>query len=218
MIEWKTSKKLVPMRAALDLMQERVDDIHKKNKPEFIWMLEHPNIITGGTSAKKEHLKKTRIQIEQTGRGGSYTYHGPGQRVIYVMLDLRNQGRDIKRFVWKLEEWIILSLKELGIFAERRLNRVGVWVQRKDFPAKSFNSRGFEEYKVAAIGLRLRKWISFYGISINVNPNLSHFDDIIPCGNDGFGVTSLHDLGLTTSIEELDIILKQTFYRVFISR
>lgn len=197
-------------------MHERVEAINLNKKKQLIWMLEHPNIYTGGTSSKKEHLlQANNIPVAQSGRGGSYTYHGPGQRVIYVMLDLRKQDKDIKRFVWNLEQWIILSLRELGVIGERRCNRVGIWIDKKSFLDKKSTLKTYKEFKIASIGLRLKRWISFYGVSINVNPDLSYFDGIIPCGTPGFGVTSLHNLGLKTSLTELDSILKDKFDTVF---
>ncbi len=216
MIEWKISKRLVPFETAVDQMHKRVDAINTENKNQLVWMLEHPSIYTGGTSSKDEHiLKSNKIPIERSGRGGSYTYHGPGQRVIYVMLDLRKQEKDIKQFVWNLEQWIILSLRELGVKGERRKNRVGIWIEKEPLLNLREQLESIQDFKIASIGLRLKRWISFYGLSINVNPNLKHFEGIIPCGNDGFGVTSLHDLGLNTSLAELDKILKDKFYSVF---
>ena len=214
MIEWETTPGLTPLRSAVTIMEERVSDIHLNTKPQLIWLLEHPHIYTGGTSSNDTHiLAKPTIPIEITGRGGSYTYHGPGQRIIYVMLDIRKHGKDIRNFVWNLERWIIESLAEVGVFSERRENRIGVWVIQE----KENTNRQLEEseLKIASIGLRVKKWISYFGISINVNPNLHYFDAIIPCGNAGYGVTSVQDQGIKIALTELDYVLKQKFRESF---
>lgn len=216
MIEWQTTAGLIPLQSAIAIMEKRVLSIHQGKKNQLIWLLEHPHVYTGGTSAREDHLlAKPTIPVEQTGRGGSYTYHGPGQRVVYIMLDLTKQGKDIRKFVWKLEQWIIESLREFNIFAERRKNRVGIWVVNNEV-APYINTPNFE-LKIASIGLRIKNWISYFGISINVNPDLSYFDGIIPCGNSGFGVTSMQEQGLKTSLTELDFVLKQRFSDNFVS-
>ena len=216
MIEWRVSKKVIPFGTAVRQMQERSAAIYYRGENQLIWMLEHPNVYTGGTSSKEEHLLQTgSVPVEKSGRGGSYTFHGPGQRVVYVLLDLRNHGKDIRKFVWNLEEWIILSLSDLGIIGERRPDRIGIWVLKGSDVQRQSGSLVQPEYKIASIGLRVKRWISLFGFSINVNPDLSYFDGIIPCGNSGFGVTSLHDLGLTTSLTDLDKILKRKFDKVF---
>lgn len=213
MIDWKTTSDLVSLQSAVEIMEKRVLDIYLGKKHQLIWLLEHPHIYTGGTSADKSHLlAHPTIPVELTRRGGSYTYHGPGQRIIYVMLDLRKQGKDIKKFVWNLEQWIIESLAEFGLFAERRKGRIGIWIINEEAkPNKTdVNLRGLE-FKIASIGLRVKNWISYFGISINVNPNLAYFDGIVPCGNVGFGVTSMEHQGLKISLTELDSVLKRKF-------
>ena len=214
MIEWETTKGLTPLRSALTIMENRVLDIHLGKKNQLIWFLQHPHMYTGGTSANKAHLLvKPTIPVELVGRGGSYTYHGPGQRIIYVMLDLAKQGKDIRKFVWNLEQWIIDSLMEIGVFAERRTNRIGIWLVKEE--GKNSTSTRASELKIASIGLRVKNWISYFGLSINVNPNLDYFNGIVPCGNVGYGVTSLAQQGLKTSLTELDYVLKQRFNGIF---
>ena len=186
-------------------MEARAAEIAAGGAQEMVWLLEHPPLYTGGTSAKAADLvEPERFDVFQTGRGGQYTYHGPGQRVGYVMLDLRRRGRDVSAFVRGLEQWIIDSLAEFGITAERRCGRVGVWVAHAD-----------GEEKIAAIGVRLRKWVSFHGISINLSPDLSHFSGIVPCGIAEHGVTSLHALGKEVTMEALDAALRRNFERLF---
>ena len=214
MIEWKKSSKLIPLRVAISSMERRVIQIHKRMKSEQIWMLEHPHVYSGGTSSKKSHLISTpEIPVELTRRGGSYTYHGPGQRVVYVMLDLRNQEKDVRKFVWNLEQWIIDSLDDLGIKGERRGNRIGIWIcsetNRNLVPCEK------GEFKIASIGLRIKNWISYFGASINVNPDLKYFNGIIPCGNEGYGVTSIEQLGVDASLTALDQALHNRFYPIF---
>jgi lipoyl(octanoyl) transferase len=214
MIEWKTSKQLVPYDHAIETMQQRVLDIRNQTKNELIWLLEHPHVFTKGTSSKEEHLLNPNLlPIINTGRGGSYTYHGPGQRIVYVMLDLRKQKKDIRKFVWDLEHWLISTFKLLGVIGERRPNRIGIWVVKKD--SGVINLHSSQEKKIASIGLRIKNWVSYYGVSINLNPNLTYFDGIIPCGNSGYGVTSLREQGLKTSLTDLDNTLKQTFGTTF---
>ncbi len=187
-------------------MKARAAAIAAGEASEQIWLLEHPPLYTAGTSANPEDLvSPDRFEVHQTGRGGQYTYHGPGQRVAYVMLDLRKRGRDVSVFVRALEQWVIDSLAAFDVIAERRCGRVGVWVAHED---------GREE-KIAAIGVRLKKWVSFHGISVNIDPDLSHFEGIVPCGISEHGVASLASLGKTISMPEFDRALRQTFERIF---
>lgn len=180
-------------------MEQRVSDIHQGKAPELVWFLEHPPLYTAGTSANGSDLiNADRFPVHHVGRGGQYTYHGPGQRVVYVMLDLSKRGRDVRKFVCDLEQWVIDSLADFNITAERRAGRVGVWVTR---------DQGQEE-KIAAIGVRVRKWISFHGICINVEPDLEHYSGIVPCGIAEHGVTSMVDLGLPVVMNDLDAVLK----------
>ena len=210
MIDWETSKNPVDFDFAVKRMQQRVADIYHKKSNQLIWLLEHPHLFTAGTSAKEEHLlQKNLLPVVKSERGGSFTYHGPGQRIIYLMLDLEKHGKDLRTFVWNLEEWVIKSLDELGIVGERCDGRVGIWI------APNNASHSNKERKIASIGLRVRHWISYYGISINVNPKLEYFQGIVPCGNEGFGVTSLHKEGLKTTVTELDNILKKQFEKKF---
>ena len=210
MIEWKTSKKPVSYDLAVKKMRKRVAAIHNKKSHELIWLLEHPHLFTAGTSAKEEHLLERKLlPVIKSDRGGSFTYHGPGQRIIYIMLDLEKHGKDIRNFVWKLEEWVIKTLSNFGVAGERYNGLVGIWIMPRD------NFRTARAYKIASIGLRLRRWVSYYGISINVNPDLEYFKGIVPCGNEGFGVTSLHKEGLKTTLNELDTNLKEEFEKIF---
>ena len=191
---------------ALRTMEARVDDIHRGLAGDLLWLLEHPPIYTAGTSARADDLLDSRFPVFKTGRGGQYTYHGPGQRVGYLMLDLkkRQQVPDIKKYVWQLEEWIILTLGRFGVTGERRENRVGIWVATLT-----------GEAKIAAIGVRVRHWITFHGVSINLNPDLSHFSGIVPCGISEYGVTSLRQLGVNISMAELDLALMAAWDQVF---
>ncbi len=200
-MEWKISTDPVEYPDALSFMDERVDAIYKGEAEECVWLLEHPPLYTGGTSAKDDDLLEARFPVYPSGRGGEYTYHGPGQRVAYVMMDLRKRQKapDVKKYVWQLEEWIIRSLAEFGITGERRCGRVGIWVVRED---------GREE-KIAAIGVRIRRWVTLHGISINVNPDLSHFDGIVPCGIAEHGVMSMEALGVRTDYAALDRALNK---------
>ncbi|TNC74994.1 lipoyl(octanoyl) transferase LipB [Rubellimicrobium roseum] len=210
MVEWQHSEGLVPYPEALAVMEARAEAIARGEAPEMIWLLEHPPLYTSGTSAKPEDLKEPgRFPVFEARRGGQYTYHGPGQRVVYVMLDLDRRGRDVRRFVCALEGWVIDALSEFGVRGERREGRVGIWVTRPD---KAPNPDGsVREDKIAAIGIRLRRWVSFHGISINVEPDLTHFDGIVPCGISKHGVTSLVDLGLPVDMGDLDAALRRTF-------
>ena len=213
-LEWKVSEGLVPYPQALAEMEARVEAIIAGTAPELVWLLEHPPLYTAGTSARAEDLLEAdRFPVYPTRRGGEYTYHGPGQRVAYVMLDLNRRGRDVRAFVRQLEDWVIRTLAEFSVRGERRSGRVGVWVVRPDRPPLPDGSPA--EDKVAAIGVRLRRWVSFHGIAINVEPDLSHFDGIVPCGIRGYGVTSLVDLGLPVTMADLDLALAAAFAEVF---
>jgi len=210
MVEWIVSEAPVPYPEAITSMETHVDAMIAGQAQERIWLLEHPPLYTAGTSANPcDLIDANRFDVFETRRGGQYTYHGPGQRVIYVMLDLNNRGRDIRQFVKKMEQWVIATLAEFGVKGEIKEGRVGVWVAR---PEKAPLSDGtMREDKIAAIGVRLRKWVSFHGISINVEPQLSHYDGIVPCGISGHGVTSLVDLGVPVGMPDLDIALKTCF-------
>ena len=210
MIEWKHTDGLVPYEEALVFMEARVADISAGTASECIWLLEHPPLYTAGTSAKREDLvAPDRFPVYEARRGGQYTYHGPGQRVVYVMLDVAKRGRDVRCFVRDLERWVINTLAEFNVTGEIREGRVGVWVEREDKPLTATGAK--TEDKIAAIGIRLRKWVSFHGISINVEPDLEHFSGIVPCGITEHGVTSLVDLGLPVTMDDLDLALKATF-------
>ena len=207
---WAVSRGHVPYPQALAAMQARADAIAEGTAGELVWLLEHPPLYTAGVSAQAgDLLEPDRFPVFEAGRGGQYTYHGPGQRVAYVMLDLRERERDVRRFVEALEAWMIGALAEFNVRGEVRPGRIGVWVERK--------SPGFlpREDKIGAIGVRLRKWVSFHGISLNVEPDLSHFTGIVPCGITAHGVTSLVDLGLPVTMDEADAALKTSFERVF---
>jgi len=205
-VEWHHSQDLVPYPKAVEQMEARAKAIAAGEAQEQVWLLEHPPLYSAGTSAKTADLvDPTRFDVFESGRGGQYTYHGPGQRVGYVMLDLRKRGRDVAAFVRGLEQWIIDSLAEFDVIAERRCGRVGVWVVMPDG----------NEAKIAAIGVRLKKWVSFHGISINVSPDLSHFSGIVPCGIQEHGVTSLAALGKHADMTALDEALKANFERLF---
>ena len=204
--EWRVSNDLVGYEDALAVMEQRVADIRSGNAPELIWLLQHPSLYTAGTSAAEDELLDAgRFPVHRTGRGGRYTYHGPGQRVAYVMVDLMRRGPDVRQFVRNLEAWVIATLAAFGVRGERREDRVGIWVVQPDGT----------EAKIAAIGVRIRHWVTFHGIAINVNPNLEHFHGIIPCGIAGYGVTSLGRLGVTASLEDIDAALRETFGSAF---
>jgi lipoyl(octanoyl) transferase len=214
LVEWTHLPGLAPYAETLAAMEARVADISAGQAPEGIWLLEHPPLYTAGTSARVADLTDPhRFAVHVAGRGGQYTYHGPGQRVAYVMLDLNTRGRDVRCFVRDLERWVILTLAEFGVRGEIRPGRVGVWVVRPDRPANPDGTPA--EDKIAAIGVKLRRWVSFHGLSINVEPDLSHFDGIVPCGIRDHGVTSLVDLGLPVTMADLDAALMQTFGQVF---
>ncbi len=213
MVEWTQLHGLQPYLETVAAMEERVADISAGRAPEAVWLLEHPALYTAGTSAQPADLVDPgRFPVHVAGRGGQYTYHGPGQRVAYVMLDVGRRGRDVRQFVCTIENWVIASLATFNVSAERKPGRVGVWVTRPDRAGPNGDPA---EDKIAAIGIKLRRWVSFHGVSINVEPDLSHFDGIVPCGIRDHGVTSLVDLGLPVTIADLDVALKQTFGRYF---
>ena len=212
--EWIIAPGLVGYEEALAWMEDRVTAISEGRAREAIWLLEHPPLYTAGTSARRQDLvDPDRFPVFEARRGGQYTYHGPGQRVVYVLLDLNRRGRDIRGFVAALEGWVIATLREFGIRGEIREGRVGVWVTRPDKPALVDGCP--REDKIAAIGIRIRRWVSFHGISINVEPELEHFSGIVPCGISDYGVTSLVDLGMPVTIEDLDSALMATFAEAF---
>jgi lipoyl(octanoyl) transferase len=214
MVEWITSENPVRYDEAVRWMEARVADILAGRASEAIWLLEHPPLYTAGTSANAKDLKDLdRFDVFQAQRGGQYTYHGPGQRVIYVLLDVGKRGRDVRKFVQQMEDWVIQTLAEFNVTGEVRPGRVGVWVTRPDKPPHPGGA--LAEDKIAAIGIRLRKWISFHGISINVEPNLEHFSGIVPCGIAEHGVTSLLDLGLPVTLADVDLALRRSFVAVF---
>ncbi len=213
MVEWRHMPGLSPYEETVAAMEAHVAAMHEGRAAESIWLLEHPPLYTAGTSARAEDLVDPhRFPVHPVGRGGQYTYHGPGQRVIYAMLDVKARGQDVRCFVRELEQWVIDTLAEFNVRGEIRPGRVGVWVQRPDRPGP--DGRPTED-KVAAIGIRLRRWISFHGIAINVEPDLTHFDGIVPCGIREHGVTSLVDLGLPVTMSDLDAALIATFPRRF---
>jgi lipoyl(octanoyl) transferase len=205
-MQWITQPDLIDYEAAVSEMERRVAGIRAGTEEEAVWLLEHPPLYTAGTSAKAEDLLNPRFPVYQSGRGGQYTYHGPGQRVAYVMLDLKKRQTepDIKKYVWQLEEWVIQTLSEFGIKGERRDGRVGIWVVQ-----------GNTENKIAAVGVRVRHWVTYHGISINLAPDLSHFSGIIPCGIKEFGVTRIRDLCSNATFEQLDSVLREKFGSVF---
>lgn len=214
MVEWITSDTPVPYADALTFMEARAEAIAAGTADEAIWLLEHPPLYTAGTSAKIADLVDPgRFPVFEARRGGQYTYHGPGQRVAYVMLDVGKRGRDVRRFVQELEAWVIATLDQFNVKGEIRPGRVGVWVTRPDKPLTATGA--VQEDKIAALGIRLRKWVSFHGLSINVEPDLSHFDGIVPCGISDHGVTSLVDLGLPVTMADLDVALRQSFDTIF---
>ena len=209
-MRWTVSDGLTAYPDAVATMERIAAGIAAGTEPETVWLLEHPPLYTSGTSAKASDLLDARFPVYETGRGGQFTYHGPGQRVAYVMLDLNRRGRDVRAFVQNLEAWVMAALAEFNVVGETREGRVGVWVKRPD------KGDGYED-KIAAIGIRLRKWVSFHGISLNVEPDLTHFSGIVPCGiaEQKFGVTSLVDLGLPVTMDDADIALKKSFGDVF---
>jgi lipoyl(octanoyl) transferase len=213
-VEWRVEPGLTGYKEALAVMEARADAIRSGGAGELVWLVEHPPLYTAGTSARAEDLiEPDRFPVFSAGRGGEYTYHGPGQRVAYVMLDLKRRREDVRAFVAALERWIIETLAAFNVRGERREDRVGVWVVRPDRPPMPDGSPA--EDKIAAIGIRLRRWVSFHGIAINVEPDLSHFSGIVPCGVADHGITSLVDLGLPVAMADLDIALKAAFEKLF---
>ncbi|MEM7069049.1 MAG: lipoyl(octanoyl) transferase LipB [Pseudomonadota bacterium] len=213
-VEWTTAGGLTEYAAAVDAMEARVADIRSGIKPEKVWLVEHPALYTAGTSAQeKDLLNAAQFPVHKSGRGGEYTYHGPGQRVAYVMLNLAERKPDVRQFVASLEQWVINTLDQFNVKGERREDRVGVWVTRPDKPPLPDGTP--REDKIAAIGIRIRKWVTFHGISINVEPELNHYSGIVPCGIEGHGVTSLVDLGLPVTMEDVDLVLRQEFEKLF---
>ena len=212
--EWRVSDTPVPYPAAVAEMEARVAGILARTEPELVWLLEHPPLYTAGTSAKPvDLLDPGRFPVYPTRRGGEYTYHGPGQRVAYAVLDLNRRGRDVRVHVHRLEDWVIRTLAEFGVTGERRPGRVGVWVARPDKAPLPDGSPA--EDKIAAIGVRIRRWVAFHGVAINLEPDLGHFSGIVPCGITGYGVTSLVDLGLPVTMPDLDTALARTFPLAF---
>jgi len=210
MVEWTVSDGLTDYAQALAAMEARVAAIRAGEAPELVWLLEHPPLYTAGTSADPaDLLDPGRFPVHRAQRGGEYTYHGPGQRVAYAMLDLDRRGRDVRRFVGALEDWVIGALAGFGVRGERRPGRVGVWVVRPDRPPGPDGAPA--EDKIAAIGVRIRRWVSFHGVAINVEPDLAHFAGIVPCGIRGHGVTSLVDLGIPATMTDLDCALRGAF-------
>ncbi|KXG86799.1 lipoyl(octanoyl) transferase LipB [Agrobacterium bohemicum] len=213
-VRWRISDAPVPYEQASQEMEREVAAIADGKANELVWLLEHPPLYTAGTSANSADLiQPDRFPVYATGRGGEYTYHGPGQRVVYVMLDLKRRKQDVRAYVAALEDVIIRTLDKMNVRGERREDRVGVWVRRPEKPL--LPDGAVSEDKIAALGIRLRKWVSFHGLSINVDPDLSHFTGIVPCGITKYGVTSLVDLGLPVMIEDVDIFLRQAFEEVF---
>ncbi|MBL8838240.1 MAG: lipoyl(octanoyl) transferase LipB [Alphaproteobacteria bacterium] len=212
-VAWMVSDSAVEYPAALAFMEQRAAEIRAGAAPETVWLLEHPPLYTGGTSAKAADLLASGgLPVYPTGRGGQYTYHGPGQRIGYVMLDLARRGGDVRRFVHDLEEWLIATLQRFNVRGERREGRIGIWVDRGPHPLG-----GRREDKIAALGIRVRRWVTFHGVALNVDCDLSHFKGIVPCGisDDRYGVTSLLDLGITATMAEVDMAMQGAFAEVF---
>jgi lipoyl(octanoyl) transferase len=209
-VEWRVSDALVGYSEAVAAMETRVADIAAGHAGELVWLLEHPPLYTAGTSARGADVIDARFPVFESGRGGQMTYHGPGQRVAYAMLNLARRGPDVRRYVATLEEWLIRTLAAFGVEGERREDRVGVWVRRPD------KGEGFED-KIAAIGIRVRRWVTLHGIALNVAPDLSHFAGIVPCGisEQHYGVTSLADLGIAASMADVDAVMRRTFEGLF---
>lgn len=209
-VEWRVSDALVPYETALAEMDARAAAIAAGREPELIWLIEHPPLYTAGTSAHREDVLDARFPVYEAGRGGQMTYHGPGQRVVYVMLDLKRRGPDVRKFVVTLEEWLIRTLTAFNVRGERRDDRIGVWVRRPE------KGNGYED-KIAAIGIRVKQWVTLHGMALNVEPDLLHFSGIVPCGvsEQRYGVTSLVDLGLPVTMPEFDMILRREFEGLF---
>jgi len=211
--EWQTAEGLTPYPQALAFMEERVKNIANGKAGELIWLVEHPALYTAGTSAKEQDLlSPNRFPVYKSGRGGQFTYHGPGQRVIYIMLDLKQRREDIRAFITAVEQWGINTLADFGVKAERREDRVGIWVAQNANPDLPLPAR---EAKIAAIGLRLHKWVSYHGMAVNIAPDLSHYAGIVPCGISEYGVTSMAQLGKNISLQEWDAALKYNFVKIF---
>jgi len=204
-VEWRAALGLTAYPDAVQFMEDRAAAIATGRARELVWLVEHPPVYTAGTSAKDSDLIDARFPVFRTGRGGQYTYHGPGQRVGYVMLDLKRRRPDVRAYVRDLEEWLIRTLARFNVKGERREGRVGIWVARP----------GGREDKIAAIGVRVRRWVTFHGVSLNVDPDLTHFNGIVPCGISEHGVTSLHDLGLPVTMTDADAAMKAAFEEVF---
>ena len=210
-LQWRLSDQPVPYPEALAEMEARVAAIRAGTAPELVWLMEHPPLYTAGTSARAEDLLETaRFPVFEAGRGGQYTYHGPGQRVGYVMLDLQTRKPDVRAFVHDLEEWLIRTLASFGIKGERREGRVGIWVDKRPY-----GGIPGQEDKIAALGVRVRRWVTFHGVALNVEPDLGHFGGIIPCGIRGHGVTSMHALGILATMDEVDMALRAAWDEVF---
>ncbi len=209
-VEWRVSDGLVPYEAAVTFMEARAAAIAAGDEPELVWLLEHPPLYTAGTSANRGDIVDARFPVFESGRGGQMTYHGPGQLVAYVMLDLKRRGPDVRRFVASLEEWIIRMLAGFNVRGERREDRIGVWVRRPE------KGEGYED-KIAAIGIRIQRWVTLHGMSLNVDPDLAHFSGIVPCGvnEQRYGVTSLVDLCLPVSMADVDMALRREFEPLF---
>ena len=209
-LEWRITDQPVDYPAAVAAMEHRAARIRSGAEPELVWLLEHPPLYTAGTSARPEDLlSPDRFPVYRSGRGGQFTYHGPGQRVAYVMLDLQRRRKDVRCYVHSLEEWLIITLAHFNVTGLRRQGRVGLWVDRSDRGAL------WREHKIAAIGVRIRRWVTMHGIALNVSPDLEHFSGIVACGIAGYGVTSLEDLGQTVSMPEVDTALKSAFPACF---
>ncbi len=217
MTEWRHSPEPVAYDDATSFMETRVGEIARGESDESVWLLEHPPLYTAGTSAKAADLLNARFPVHETGRGGEYTYHGPGQRVAYVMLNLRERQPepDLKKYVWQLEEWIIRTLSLFGVKGERREGRVGIWVVHPRGGLAGGAAESMTESKIAAIGVRVRHWVTFHGIAINNTVDLAHYTGIVPCGINDYGVTSLAALGKRVSMEDLDSALRASFDGVF---
>ncbi|MEZ0223929.1 MAG: lipoyl(octanoyl) transferase LipB [Alphaproteobacteria bacterium] len=208
--DWHVADRPVAYDRALAFMEAKVGMIRDKGDNDYVWLLEHPPVYTSGTSADPKDLLQPRFPVHAAGRGGQYTYHGPGQRVAYVMLDLQKRTPDLKAYIWQLEEWAIETLKTFDVQGERREGRIGIWLDMKNYG----RPKGTES-KIAAIGVRVKKWVSYHGIAINVNPDLSHYAGIVPCGLTGYGVTSLADLGIKVPMQDMDRALKASWEKVF---
>ena len=213
-VEWRVSDAPVGYEAAVAVMAARAEAIAEGREPELVWLVEHPPLYTAGTSAHREDVLEARFPVFESGRGGQMTYHGPGQRVAYVMLDLKRRGPDVRRFVASLEEWIIRTLAAFNVRGERREDRIGVWVRRPEKGQE--NGQAFED-KIAAIGIRVQRWVTLHGMAINVDPDLGHFSGIVPCGvnEQRYGVTSLVDLGLPVTMADVDLVLRREFEPLF---